>query len=90
MDTIVVHASSGSSTIKAEQLPDDLLGRLTSNRTNDFNLKTSEKNMIIKALNEYSGQKGSKARAAKKLGISTATLYRKIHEYGIEKNRNYK
>lgn len=90
MDTIVVHASSGSSTIKAEQLPDDLLGRLTSNRTNDFNLKTSEKNMIIKALNEYSGQKGSKALAAKKLGISTATLYRKIHEYGIEKNRNYK
>ncbi|MEN6413720.1 MAG: helix-turn-helix domain-containing protein [Veillonellales bacterium] len=48
-----------------------------------LNLENLEKEAIIKALGEASGNAGSKERAAKLLGISRATLYRKIREYEI-------
>lgn len=44
------------------------------------NLSEMEKNAIKKALEEV---KGNKSLAAKKLGISRRTLYRKIEEYGL-------
>jgi transcriptional regulator with PAS, ATPase and Fis domain len=42
-----------------------------------------EKEAIVKALSEFSGKVRSKERAAELLGISRATLYRKIREYEI-------
>lgn len=48
-----------------------------------FNLENLEKEAIVKALEEVSGNVRSKERAAKLLGISRATLYRKIREYEI-------
>lgn len=48
-----------------------------------LNLDNLEKAAIVKALGEYSGNVGSKDKAAKLLGISRATLYRKIKGYEI-------
>lgn len=48
-----------------------------------LNLDNLEKETIIKALQEVAGNTGSKEKAAKLLGISRATLYRKIREYEI-------
>jgi len=48
-----------------------------------LNLDNLEKATIIKALDEVAGDAGSKDRAAELLGISRATLYRKIREYDI-------
>ena len=48
-----------------------------------LNLDNLEKATIIKALEEVAGDAGSKDRAAELLGISRATLYRKIREYDI-------
>ncbi len=46
-------------------------------------LDSLEKEAIIKALEEVAGNSRSKEKAAKILGISRATLYRKIREYEI-------
>ena len=46
-------------------------------------LDSLEKEAIIKALEEFAGNARSKEKAAKILGISRATLYRKIREYEI-------
>lgn len=51
--------------------------------TETFRLASLEKETIIKALEEVSGNVRSKERAAELLGISRATLYRKIKEYEI-------
>ncbi|WP_378955497.1 helix-turn-helix domain-containing protein [Pelosinus sp. sgz500959] len=48
-----------------------------------LNLDNLEKDAIVKALAEVSGNVRSKDKAAKLLGISRATLYRKIREYEI-------
>ena len=48
-----------------------------------LNLENLEKETIIKALQEVAGSTRSKEKAAKLLGISRATLYRKIREYEI-------
>jgi len=47
----------------------------------NLNLSEMEKSMIIKALKKY---KGRRRNAAKELGLSERTLYRKINEYGIK------
>jgi DNA-binding NtrC family response regulator len=45
-----------------------------------LSLADKEKEMIIKALQKYSGKR---KKAADELGISERTLYRKIKEYDI-------
>ena len=47
----------------------------------NFSLADKEKEFIILALNKY---KGKRKKAAKELGISERTLYRKINEYNID------
>ena len=55
----------------------------TANGSSDetFDLKTVEKNHILKMLNIVGG---NKSEAAKKLDIGLATLYRKLKEYGLD------
>lgn len=48
-----------------------------------LNLNHLEKEAIVKALAEFSGDVRSKEKASKLLGISRATLYRKIKEYEL-------
>jgi len=39
-----------------------------------------ERDAIVQSLLDYDG---SKVKAAESLGMSRATIYRKVHEYGI-------
>ena len=48
--------------------------------TDNLSLEHHEREMIIKALEAH---RGKRKDAAKALGISERTLYRKINEYGI-------
>ena len=53
----------------------------TGSTTETLSLEHHEKEMIIKALETH---RGKRKDAAKALGISERTLYRKINEYGID------
>ncbi|TGV16852.1 sigma-54-dependent Fis family transcriptional regulator, partial [Mesorhizobium sp. M00.F.Ca.ET.186.01.1.1] len=46
-------------------------------------LKELEKSAVAQALNEVRMRKGKKEEAAAMLGISRATLFRKMREYGL-------
>ena len=46
-------------------------------------LEDLEKREIIKALNKYKNYKKDKELVAKALGISRATLYRKLEKYNL-------
>ena len=50
-----------------------------------FNTKDLEKEMIIRTLEHFNNNRRA---AAKSLGMSERTLYRKINDYGIEKKIN--
>ena len=54
-----------------------------NNSEHIFTLDELEKNEIVKALEKYKDYKKDKDLAAKALGISRATLYRKIDKYKI-------
>ncbi len=77
-----------SETISASLVPDDIRrgnsglrpSQLSASQAPVSNLSDMEKNAIRQALLEV---KGNKSLAAKKLGISRRTLYRKIDEYGM-------
>lgn len=79
IERMVVLAKSNHLTV--QNIPDDI----KQNPKNGFvvsdgNLQTMEKELIRLSLQE---NHGNKSLAAKKLGISRRTLYRKIEEYGI-------
>lgn len=83
---IVDHSEIDDGELGAEQLPAAIKNKLEVNRNMDYNLENAEKQLIIKALNELAYNTNSKALVAKELGISTATLYRKLSKYGIVQN----
>ena len=49
--------------------------------SNNLSVQEAEKQLIIRALKETNG---NRSLAAKRLGISRRTLYRKLKEYGLE------
>ncbi|MEV0787971.1 GAF domain-containing protein [Kribbella sp. NPDC050459] len=62
--------------------PADLPARLqATSRRSLSQLEALERDAIIRSLIANEGHKG---RAAKSLGMSRATIYRKIHDYGIQ------
>ena len=75
-------------TITADVIPDSIIHekKLTEYEEDDTinKLEDIEKTEIIKALKKYSKYKGDKELAAAALGISRATLYRKIEKYSIK------
>ena len=72
---VVKHRRTG--TIKAEDLPPEV--HAVSRRVLTP-LEAMERDAIVKCLGEANG---SKIKAARSLGMSRATIYRKIHDYGI-------
>ncbi len=72
---VVRHRRVGS--IQPRDLPPET--RSMSRRTLSP-LESMERDAIVRALNDSSG---NKLAAARSLGMSRATIYRKIHEYGI-------
>jgi len=77
------HESSGSTglTIHNSVLPSSSQPAQVIEVEETLSLQDKEIDMIKKALRKY---KGKRKNAAKELGISERTLYRKINEYAIE------
>lgn len=77
--------------ITADLLPGRVIENLktVSHSDSSLNLKVLEKDAIIKALT-IAEEEGNKEGAAKILGISRATLYRKIKEYNIREETVFK
>ena len=67
--------------IPAEETYGGLSTSSTTHPSETLSLEHHEKEMIIKALEAH---RGKRKDAAKALGISERTLYRKINEYGID------
>ena len=72
---VVKHRRTGS--IEPEDLPPEVH---TVSRRVLSPLEAIERDAIVRCL---SNANGSKAQAARSLGMSRATIYRKIHDYGI-------
>ena len=73
----MVAAQRRTGTIRPDDLPPE--SRTVSRRVLSP-LESMERDAIVQGLLDASGNKGDAARA---LGMSRATIYRKIHEYGI-------
>ena len=67
--------------VPAEETYGGLSTSSTTHPSETLSLEHHEKEMIIKALEAH---RGKRKDAAKALGISERTLYRKINEYGID------
>lgn len=90
----MVNMSDDSGRITKEMLHDNLLKRVTnikkeekiSFRSSDeiCTIEEMEKDLIGRALHLYENDSNCKNKAAKKLGIGIATLYRKIEKYGLK------
>jgi sigma-54 dependent transcriptional regulator, acetoin dehydrogenase operon transcriptional activator AcoR len=72
---VVQHRRSGS--IRPNDLPPECW---TVSRRLLSPLESMERDAIVQSLLDY---EGNKVKAAESLGMSRATIYRKIHEYGI-------
>jgi transcriptional regulator of acetoin/glycerol metabolism len=72
---VVTHRRSG--VIEAEDLPPQV--HAVSRRVLT-NLESMERDAVVRSLTQAAG---NKLQAARSLGMSRATIYRKIHEYGI-------
>ena len=73
-----IHTSSGKVTIEPANISIDAH---TEIKDEPLSLAEKEKEMIIKALEKH---RGRRKNAARELGISERTLYRKINEYDIK------
>jgi len=73
--SVVRHRRTG--VVQLNDLPPEILS-LSRHRLSP--LESMERDAIVLALQDAHG---NKARAARALGMSRATIYRKIHEYGI-------
>lgn len=63
-------------TVLSSHEPDEAINR----EADDFRLDEMERRLIVAALKRFNGSRRSAARA---LGISERTLYRKLHEYNL-------
>ena len=73
---------SFDSTIENNEIFNDNENLIKGEMIGAFNTKDLEKEMIIRTLEHYNNNRRA---AAKSLGMSERTLYRKINDYGIEK-----
>lgn len=70
----------------AERYLEDALAKTTPEaQSSSLSLAQAEKELILRALNTFSDAPHPKKSAAKALGISLATLYRKLELYSIKK-----
>ena len=86
-DTVVTRVSQNEPEVTEQEFTEFVpaeepshWGTASTGSTNSLSLEQHEKEIIIKALEAH---KGKRKDAAKALGISERTLYRKINEYGI-------
>ena len=84
-DTVVTRVNQSEPEVAepefTEFVPAEETHYTTTSMSETLSLEHHEKEMIIKALEAH---RGKRKDAAKALGISERTLYRKINEYGID------
>lgn len=81
----IVNMLQGDGIVRLEHLPDKLLlCNEDINAKNDFNLENIEKLTILKAIALYGNRTDNKKKACEALGISLATLYRKLEKYNLK------
>ena len=66
--------------ITESDLPYNLRGTVSRTEADITSLRATEKNLILKVLQEV---RGNKYQAAKKLGITRSTLYGKMRKHGV-------
>lgn len=88
--SFIVSTQAGGTIVSVESLPAAVRNQLVESRTGRFNLEQMEKNAILEVLNTFGSTTDAKKRAAVELGISTATLYRKLQRHGILETKQYK
>lgn len=86
---IVEHSGVDEGELTPDQLPSFVRQKFEEDRNNNYNLEQAEKQLIIRALNDLAFNSSSKAMVAKELGISSATLYRKLKQYNISQNMQF-
>ena len=79
-DTVVTRVNQNEPDMTEQEFTEFLPAEELHSKQDSLSLEQHEKEMIIKALETH---KGKRKDAAKALGISERTLYRKINEYGI-------
>lgn len=85
----IVNVLQKSEIIQKSHLPDRIIVKKDYDKDDELNLEMIEKRAIIKAINKFGGNTESKKKVARALGISLATLYRKMDKYGITKNEEW-
>lgn len=86
----IVNVLQNAEFIEERHLPAKIINyHYDSEQYEDFNLEKIEKKTILKAVKKYGGNTEDKKKIAKALGISLATLYRKMEKYGIKKSEEW-
>lgn len=88
--SFIVSMQKGGTTVSVESLPAALRNQLLESKTGQFNLEQIEKDVILEVLNTFGSSTDAKKRAAQELGLSTATLYRKLQKHNILETKQYK
>lgn len=87
LSCIIQQLPETESVISTKNIPDFILLKFKEDKKDMYNLANAERELIIRAMNDFSSGRMSKSKVAKELGISLATLYRKLSEYGINENK---
>lgn len=85
MAYLVENADVEDEEITPDRLPASLRRKFEDRRKREYNLEEAEKRLIVRALNDLSLSRASRADVAKALGISNATLFRKLKQYDIHR-----
>lgn len=89
MVSLIVTGALKSELETVEDLPVTIQEKIAAREDETFNLKELEKRAIVHVLNNSDRSTQGKVDAARTLGISVASLYRKIKEYGLVEKANY-
>ena len=87
--SFIVNTQSDGVHVEIDNLPSTVRSQLVEFTGGQYNLDRIEKNTILQVMNIFGNSTESKKKAAKELGISVATLYRKLEKYGIIENTQY-
>jgi transcriptional regulator with PAS, ATPase and Fis domain len=85
MVSTIISLKTDKSPVSLDTLPYGMSNKFNIKESSQFNLERVEKETITAALNALGDSQTSMNQVAKQLGISRATLYRKMNKYKIDK-----
>jgi transcriptional regulator with PAS, ATPase and Fis domain len=87
MISLIVSLQYCSIELSVEDLPYSIREQITIDSSTGRRLAQMEKKMILEVMSVFGSSVEAKQKVAKELGISVATLYRKINKYGIDDSK---